>query len=72
MVAGKVSRAKLLIVSTASPSATPSRRLNDIVTEGSCPEWFTERGPALYLRLANAPRGTIGWALATCPAVERI
>ena len=30
---------------TASPSATPGRRLNDSVTDGSCPVWLTDSGP---------------------------
>jgi hypothetical protein len=30
---------------TASPSAIPERRLNESVTDGSCPVWLTDSGP---------------------------
>ena len=40
--------------------ATPSRRSNDIVTAGSCPAWFTVRGPALELSVASDASGTSG------------
>src|SRR6266705_1713272 len=72
MDAGNVSRARLLMVATASPSAIPSRRLKEMVAEGSWPEWFTDRGPTECLRLANEPNGIIGCAAAFCPVVERM
>ena len=42
----------------AVPSATPGRRLNDSVTEGSCPEWLTESGPAVCVTDTTALSGT--------------
>ena len=42
---GSVSRAAACTRATASPSATPGRRLNDSVTDGSCPVWLTDSGP---------------------------
>ena len=44
-VPGSVSRAASCTRATASPSATPGRRLNDSVTDGSCPVWLTDSGP---------------------------
>ena len=45
IVAGsRISASAALIASTAWPSATPTGRLNERVTEGNCPEWLTLRG----------------------------
>ncbi len=44
--------------SVAWPSATPGRRLNDSVTDGSCPEWFTLSAPAVCVMRATALSGT--------------
>src|SRR5258705_5531844 len=45
IVAGMVCAAVLFTIVTASPSDTPGLRLNDTVTAGSCPAWFTDSGP---------------------------
>src|SRR5881296_93153 len=45
MVDGSVCRAAFWTSLTAVPSDTPGGRLNDSVTEGSCPLWFTLNGP---------------------------
>ena len=39
-------RAAWVMASTASPSATPGRRLNVSVTAGNWPWWVTDSGPA--------------------------
>src|SRR4029077_5604073 len=38
--------------------ATPGRRLNEIVTAGTWPAWFTDSGPRLAVSFATAPSGT--------------
>src|SRR5262249_53595868 len=43
---------------TASPSEAPGRRLKEIVTDGSCPEWFTLSGPTDRPSVATAAKGT--------------
>ena len=43
---------------TASPSATPGRRLNDSVTDGSCPVWLTDSGPTVWRVVTTAESGT--------------
>ncbi|MNL34622.1 hypothetical protein D3C87_1566050 [compost metagenome] len=43
----------------ASPSAAPGARLNDTVTDGSCPWWLTEIGPTRRSVVAKAETGTI-------------
>ena len=40
------SAAAAVMASTASPSATPARRLNVKVTDGNCDWWVTWSGPA--------------------------
>jgi len=46
MVAGICkSRTAVFTRSAASPSEKPGLRLNDTVTAGSCPKWFTLSGP---------------------------
>src|SRR5512135_2413222 len=65
MDAGRVARATLSTADTASPRATPGRRLNERVTEGSWPRWFTRRGPRPGVRRATADSGT------SIPEVER-
>ncbi len=45
MLEGSVWRAAFSTSLTAVPSDTPGGRLNDSVTEGSCPLWFTLSGP---------------------------
>ena len=45
MVGGRPTlRAAAAMASTASPSATPGCRLNEMVTDGNRPWWFTESG----------------------------
>ncbi len=58
MVEGSVSRAARCTASTACPSATPGRRLNEIVTAGICPMWLTESGPTPGVMRATALNGT--------------
>src|SRR5688500_6253170 len=57
-VAGNTSVAAASICATASPSATPGARLNEMVTDGSCPVWPTLSGPALVVTLATVFSGT--------------
>ena len=45
IVAGSVLRARVVISLTASPIDTPGLRLKEMVTDGSWPEWLTDRGP---------------------------
>ena len=45
---------------TASPSATSGARLNDRVTDGSCPWWLTCSGVMPGVMCVKALRGT--WA----------
>ena len=49
----------------ASPSEYPGRRLNDAVTAGSCPKWFTVSGPTVRVKLATSSNGT------SCPPDDR-
>ena len=45
IVDGNACRAAFWTSFTAVPSETPGGRLNDSVTDGSWPLWFTLRGP---------------------------
>jgi hypothetical protein len=56
--AGKIFAACAPTIFVAVPSATPGLKLNERVTDGSCPEWFTLNGPALWLISATALSGT--------------
>ena len=38
----------------------PGARLNETVTDGSCPEWFTVTGPTVYRNFATVLSGTSG------------
>ena len=58
IVAGRVSAATDWTRATASPSATPGCRLNDKVTEGSWPVWFTDSGPTVPFVLTTVESGT--------------
>src|SRR5512141_2015616 len=58
MEAGRVARATLSTADTASPRATPGRRLNERVTEGSWPRWFTRSGPTPGVSRATEASGT--------------
>ena len=62
---GRVWFAILCTSSVAWPSATPGRRLNDSVTDGSCPEWLTLSAPAVCVMRATALSGT------SAPVLER-
>ena len=42
----------------AVPSATPARRLNESVTEGTCPEWLTESGVTVSTVVVTELSGT--------------
>ena len=44
-VLGKTSAETCRTAANAGPSDTPGARLNDTVTDGNCPEWFTVTGP---------------------------
>src|SRR6476646_2449888 len=55
MSAGRVRAASCDTAADAGPSATPGRRLNDIVTDGTWPEWLTDVGPALRVSVATVP-----------------
>ncbi len=59
-VGGSSAPASLSTAATACPSEVPGARLNEIVTDGSWPEWFTVTGPTEYVNLATAPSGTSG------------
>ena len=53
IVAGsQVSRRRVSTPSTASPSGTPGLRLNEIVTDGSWPEWLTRQRADARFRAA--------------------
>src|ERR1035437_2955841 len=65
MVGGSSSADSFVMASTAVPSDAADARLNEIVTDGSCPEWFTVTGPTEYVNFATALSGTSG------PRVER-
>src|SRR5436309_13009213 len=56
-VEGSVAAAVDSIADTASPSATPGLRLNEIVTDGSWPVWLTLSGPTLVVTLATVLSG---------------
>jgi hypothetical protein len=66
MVMGRVFAAKRVISFTASPMATPGCKLNEMVTEGSCPMWFTVSGPRLVTSLATVLSDT------SCPLAQRM
>jgi hypothetical protein len=50
---------------TASPSACPGFKLNEIFTDGSWPVWLTESGPTPVVTLATVLSGI------SFPLVER-
>ena len=54
MVEGSTSRAAASTPSTAVPIEVPGSRLNESVTEGSWPEWFTVSGPDALGHLRQA------------------
>ncbi len=56
--AGSVSRAALFTASTAVPRETSGRVLNDRVTAGNWPRWFTDNGPMLWESFDTALIGT--------------
>ena len=56
-VAGIVSAAAAWIWVTASPSASPGARLNEMFTDGSWPKWFTWNGPTFVFRRATDSSG---------------
>ncbi|MNC87182.1 hypothetical protein D3C83_28860 [compost metagenome] len=67
IVAGIVSAATVWIRLTASPRAMPGARLNEIVTDGSWPKWFTWNGPTSVRSRATDSSGMRRPALArTC------
>src|SRR4029079_12133298 len=55
--AGTLAAATWRISLTASPSATPGCRLNEIVTDGSWPVWLTTSGPASVCVVATLLEG---------------
>ena len=58
MLDGRVCCATCWTWATAVPMATPSRRSNEMVTDGSCPEWLTVSGPTLDVIVASDASGT--------------
>src|ERR1043166_815299 len=58
MLDGRSCWATRCTCATAVPIATPSRKSNEIVTDGSCPEWFTVSGPTLDVIVASEASGT--------------
>ena len=58
IVAGRLkSRSMLWIAVTASPSAKPGARLNEIVTDGCWPWWLTSSGPTDCTGMVTADSG---------------
>src|SRR5436305_6813560 len=55
---GSVDFAASLISLTAAPSEVPGLRLNESVTDGAWPEWFTASGPTVGIIFATASSGT--------------
>ena len=53
MAAGSVFAASCWISVTASPSATPGLRLNEMVTDGICPVWLMVSGPACVVAVVT-------------------
>src|SRR5205809_8135700 len=58
MLDGRVCCATCWTWATAVPMATPSRRSNEMVTDGSCPEWLRVSGPVLDVIVASDASGT--------------
>src|SRR3990170_1540714 len=58
MFGGSVALAALSTRGTASLRDTPGLRLKEIVTEGSCPRWFTRSGPVPTDGLVSTLSGT--------------
>ena len=58
IVAGSSARAAASTCATASPSATPGRRLNESVTDGSWPVWLTDSGPTPVSTRVTLESGT--------------
>ena len=56
--AGTISRAVRSTADTASPSAYPGFVLNEIVTLGSWPVWFTSIGPTVCWVFVTLESGT--------------
>src|SRR5712691_7184911 len=54
------SRTALFTRSAAWPSEKPGAKLNEIVTAGSCPKWFTDNGPTVRATFATVSSGTSG------------
>src|SRR5450759_3530759 len=57
IVIGRISFAAFRTRAVASLSATPRRTLKEIVADGTCPRWFTERGPAFSANRATDESG---------------
>src|SRR5438309_10836181 len=57
---GSTCAASFSTVFRPEPNDTPFARLNEIVTDGSWPEWFTVTGPTLFTNFATVLRGTSG------------
>ena len=58
MLAGRTARAVFSTAAVPSPSDTFGLRLKDTVTDGICPEWFTDSGPTARESFATVPSGT--------------
>jgi len=57
---GSTCRATRCTAATAVPSDTFGWRSNEIVTDGSCPEWLTVSGPTVEVMSASDASGTSG------------
>src|SRR5881227_3807619 len=66
MLDGSSCRASRSTWADAGPMETPWRRSNEIVTAGSCPEWFTVSGPTVVVRVASDASGI------SVPVLERM
>src|ERR1700746_2119638 len=53
-----ICRSAAWMLATASPRATPGARLNESVTAGKKPWWFTASGVVLSAKCVKADRGT--------------
>src|SRR3984957_3844247 len=58
MLSGRVAAASLCTSASALPSETPGATSNEIVADGSCPEWLTCNGPSDRVNFTSVSSGT--------------
>src|SRR5271154_5331047 len=58
MLSGRVTAASLWTSASALPSETPGATSNEIVADGSWPEWLTCNGPSERVNLTRVSSGT--------------